>query len=59
MTEELNREPVIDRDELKELDLDVQKLEGESGIITRKSKVHIGGLEERMEEETRAEGKED
>lgn len=57
MTEELNREPVIDRDELKELD--VQKLEGESGIITRKSKVHIGGLEERMEEETRAEGKED
>lgn len=57
MTEELNREPVIDRDELKELDLDVQKLEGESG--NRKSKVHIGGLEERMEEETRAEGKED
>lgn len=57
MTEELNREPVIDRDELKELD--VQKLEGESGIITRKSKVHIGGLEERMDEETRAEGKED
>lgn len=55
MTEELNREPVIDRDELKELD--VQKLEGESG--NRKSKVHIGGLEERMDEETRAEGKED